>query len=190
MHIVLKKSRRIFLGEENHSPLLRYSQKIPGRPKLNQLANNAVYWYGVSKKRSWGLHVRPTYHQTEKITEHRDCRRNNPGNNPESHSNANPGPNGHQVSLVHAIASGKNTGVDGLAGNMAVDDTGNDDLGSLASLQVNSFQTTYSWKGDPVGNLWGQWTSRAEGWRSNTITSIAVDDNSSNQVDGDVDTLE
>lgn len=54
---------------------------------------------------------------------------------------------------MHAIASGKNTGVDGLAGNMAVDDTGNDDLGSLASLQVNSFQTTYSWKGDPVGNL-------------------------------------
>lgn len=43
IHIVLTKTRRIFLGEENQSPLLRYSQKIPGRPKLNQLANNAVY---------------------------------------------------------------------------------------------------------------------------------------------------
>lgn len=47
IQITLTIVRRIFLGEENHSPLFMYNQKAPGRPKLNQLANNAVFSQSV-----------------------------------------------------------------------------------------------------------------------------------------------
>lgn len=39
------KVRRIFLGEENQRPLFIYSQNIPLRPKVNQLAKREVCYY-------------------------------------------------------------------------------------------------------------------------------------------------
>jgi hypothetical protein len=40
---ILTHVRKIFLGDDNHSPLFMNSQKAPGRLKLNQLAKRAVY---------------------------------------------------------------------------------------------------------------------------------------------------
>jgi hypothetical protein len=34
--------KKIFLRDKNHIPLFIYSQKTPGRPKVNQLRNSAA----------------------------------------------------------------------------------------------------------------------------------------------------
>ena len=43
IHNVLNRVKRIFLGDENQRSLFIYNQKAPGSPKLNQLANKAVW---------------------------------------------------------------------------------------------------------------------------------------------------
>lgn len=40
--MTLRSVKAIFLGEEKYKPLFMCSQKIPLRPYVNQLANNAV----------------------------------------------------------------------------------------------------------------------------------------------------
>jgi hypothetical protein len=66
--------------------------------------------------------------QTQQVTEDRNSIGNDPGDHPASQGNGNPGANGCQITLVHAVSSSEDADVDVLETNVAVDDTGTDDL--------------------------------------------------------------
>lgn len=66
--------------------------------------------------------------QTQQITEDGNGIGNDPGNNPAGKTNANPGANGNQVTLVHAVSAAEQTDVDVLKTDVAVDDTSTDNL--------------------------------------------------------------
>lgn len=66
--------------------------------------------------------------QTQQITEDGNGIGNNPGNNPASKTNAYPGTNGNQVTLLHAVGASEHAHVDVLQTDVAVDDAGTDNL--------------------------------------------------------------
>lgn len=66
--------------------------------------------------------------QTQQITEDGNGIGNDPGDNPASKSDANPGANSNHVTLVHAVSATEHTDVDVLKTDVAVDDTSTDNL--------------------------------------------------------------
>jgi hypothetical protein len=69
-----------------------------------------------------------TYDQAQQVAEYRNGFGDDPGQDPQGQGNAHPGADGNPVALVHAVRSTENPNVDILEGNVAVDDTRNDDL--------------------------------------------------------------
>ena len=100
-----------------------------------------------------------TYDQSEEVAEHRDGGGNNPGKNPHGEGNANPRTPGDPVTLVHAVCAREDAQVDGLEGDVAVDDTGDDDLNMLVfqGSMIDVRMATYSRQGDTVCNLGYNW---------------------------------
>ena len=137
---VLNSVKRTFLGEENQRSLFIYNQNAPGSPKLNQLANKAVCSSIV--RMEWSLSFRPceTHHQAQQVTKHGNGRSNNPSNNPQCHTDPNPGTYSNKVTFMHAIGAGEDTRIYRFARDMAVDDAGNEDL----RLLTGKFQTKQS----------------------------------------------
>lgn len=72
-----------------------------------------------------------TYDQTQEVVKHRNRRSDNPSNNPDAERDGNPGPNGDHIFLVHAICTREQTDVNRFTGDVALNDTGNDDLDGL-----------------------------------------------------------
>lgn len=72
-----------------------------------------------------------TYDQTQEIIENWNCFGNDPCKDPENQANCNPGADRKKTALVHPVGSAEHADVDVLHGNVAVDDTGDDDLGAL-----------------------------------------------------------
>jgi len=72
--------------------------------------------------------VLKTYNQTQKIVENGDGLGNNPGHNPNTKTDSDPGPNGEETPTVHLVGSTENAHVDVLTGNMAQDDSGKNSL--------------------------------------------------------------
>lgn len=70
------------------------------------------------------------YNQTQQIIEYWDRLGDDPRNGPGSEANCDPGTSGQQTPLVHVVRTlaAEDSDVDILAGNMAEDDTGDDDL--------------------------------------------------------------
>jgi hypothetical protein len=66
--------------------------------------------------------------QTQQVTKDRNSIGNDPGDNPASEGNGNPGANGYHITLVHAVGSSEHADVDVLETDVAVDDAGTDDL--------------------------------------------------------------
>lgn len=66
--------------------------------------------------------------QTEQVTEDGNSIGDDPGNHPASETNGDPGSNGNQITLMHAVSSTEQTDVDVLETNVAVDDTSTDNL--------------------------------------------------------------
>lgn len=69
-----------------------------------------------------------TYDKTEQLVEDRDRLSNDPGNNPDTERNANPASNGEEAVLVHVNSATEDTDVNVLAGDMAEDNTSNNNL--------------------------------------------------------------
>lgn len=65
--------------------------------------------------------------QAEQVTEHGNRRGNNPRQDPQRESNADPRSRGDPIALVHAVCTLEDTQVDILERHVAVDDTGDDD---------------------------------------------------------------
>lgn len=128
--VTLRAVKTILRGEEKYTPLFMKSQRIEGKPKENQLAKRAVWdqlvwWIG-------GLDgSRVTYDQTQEVAEdgNRGC--DDPGENPHAEGNSDPGADGDPVALVHAVCAAEDADVDVLDGDVAVDDTGDHNLGNV-----------------------------------------------------------
>ena len=71
---------------------------------------------------------RDRYNQTEQLIEHRNCHRHNPCHNPQHERDTHPGAHGNEIRLVHAVAVAEESDVDVFGGDVAVDDSADDDL--------------------------------------------------------------
>ncbi|GMF75021.1 unnamed protein product [Aspergillus oryzae] len=69
-----------------------------------------------------------TYNQTQKVVEDGNGLGNDPCDHPQGERNANPGSNSKNALLVHVVRATENANIDVFAGNVAVDNTSNDDL--------------------------------------------------------------
>jgi len=77
-------------------------------------------------EKSWNK--RKTYDQAQEVAEHRDSGGNDPRKNPHAECNADPRAPGDPVALVHAVGSLEDAQVDILECDVAIDDTGDDNL--------------------------------------------------------------
>jgi hypothetical protein len=66
--------------------------------------------------------------QRQEIAEHRNSVSNDPGDDPTGECDGNPGSDGSQVALVHAIGSTEEADIDVLETDMAVDNTSTNNL--------------------------------------------------------------
>lgn len=69
---------------------------------------------------------------------------------------------------------------------MAVDDTGDDDLGWSVRVDSKKGWTTYRWNGDAIGDLPDDGAGGAQGGRGDVRTAIAVDDDGGDGVQGGI----
>lgn len=77
-----------------------------------------------------------SYNQTEQLIEDRDGLGNDPGNEPHTESESHPRSNGQEASLMHVVRAlaTEDANVDVLAGNVAEDDTRNDNLSHVSQM--------------------------------------------------------
>ena len=69
-----------------------------------------------------------TYDQTQQVAENGDRGRDDPRKDPKSSGNAEPRADSDPVALVHAVCSGQQPDVDVFHCNVAVDNSGDDNL--------------------------------------------------------------
>lgn len=105
------------------------------------------------ERSSLKLRIQSTYNQAEKVTEDRNSFGDDPGEDPQTRGNTDPGADGDPVALVHAVSATENTDIDVFEGDVAVDDTGDDDLVLLVIVIGLVRAVTYSWQGNAVGNF-------------------------------------
>jgi hypothetical protein len=70
--------------------------------------------------------------QTEKVAEDWDGVGDDPSDDPAAHADSHPGSDRCKVAAVHAVSSAEETDVDVFQTNVAVDNTGTDDLGNIS----------------------------------------------------------
>lgn len=80
------------------------------------------------------LRIEYTYNQAEKVTEDRNSFGDDPGKDPQTRGNTDPGADGDPVTLMHAVSTTEDTDIDVFEGDVAVDDTSDDDLDLLVIL--------------------------------------------------------
>ena len=133
---------------------------MPGRPNENQLAKRAL----CEKNISWMACERTnsevnTYNKTEQVAEDGNRLGDNPRNDPEYRRQTNPGTNAAEIALVHDIGVAEQTDIDVLNGNVAQNNTGDDD----------------GRHGDSVGHLAKDGTGGSQGGRGDILSGIAID---------------
>ena len=115
-----------------------------------------------------------TYNKTEQVAEDGNRLGDNPGNDPEYKSQANPGTDTAEIALVHDIGVAEQADVDVLNGDVAQNDTGDDDCGH----------------GDSVGHFAEDGARGPQGRRGDTGSGVAVDDGGNDGVHDDLEALE
>lgn len=111
--------------------------------------------------------------EAEQVAEVGDRFGQDPCDEPDTEDDGEPGRSGDHTTAVEVLGTSEDTDVDVLGGNVTEDDTGDDDGG----------------QGDTPGDLGDERRSTAQGRAGNHITSEVVDDNSSDQVKGSVNSL-
>jgi hypothetical protein len=71
-----------------------------------------------------------TYNKTQQVIEHRNRLRHDPGNDPDTNANGDPGSDGEQTAVVHLVGTAEDADVDVFACNVAKDDARKNSLRS------------------------------------------------------------
>lgn len=132
-----------------------------------------------------------TYDQTEQIIEHRDGLCNDPGNNPDTEADGNPGSNGEEASAMHLVGSTEDAHVNVFARNMTQDDTGKNSL-CFISLEKVGYEgriSTHSRDRKTPGNLAHQGVQRKNSGRLDIRSDVVIDEQSADQVQDRIDDL-
>lgn len=69
-----------------------------------------------------------TYDKTQQVVEDGNRFSDNPRDNPNTDTDSDPGSNGEEATAVHLVRAAEHTHVDVLAGDVAQDDAGENDL--------------------------------------------------------------
>jgi len=92
--------------------------------QLNQLPKRALCGSnGIRSADQKKVPIPQTHNQTQQVIKHGDRLRHDPGDDPNTNTNGDPGPDRQETSVMHLVGATEDAHVDVFAGNVAKYDT-------------------------------------------------------------------